>query len=191
MARRPASKPVRKLAPKRAAKPNRPAGRVSASAEDTRNWIAANLDARMATLVIMIIVGAVTIAPSVQTYFSYRQQIEDMKVQVAAAKEAVAKMNVERKRWDDPVYVRSQARQRLYYVLPGEVSYLVMDAGSVNTSDKSGTVGAMLADKRNTSVISTSIRATSENWLDDIVGSVIRAGIEQPVDETETEDAKK
>ena len=190
MARRPASKPVRKLAPKRAAKSNRPAGRVSASAEDTRNWIAANLDARMATLVIMIIVGAVTIAPSVQTYFSYRQQIEDMKVQVAAAKEAVAKMNVERKRWDDPVYVRSQARQRLYYVLPGEVSYLVMDAGSVNTSDKSGTVGAMLADKRNTSVISTSIRATSENWLDDIVGSVIRAGIEQPVEENETEDAK-
>ena len=89
-------------------------------------------------------------------------------------------MIVERKRWDDPVYVRSQARQRLYYVLPGEVSYLVMDAGSVNTSDKSGTVGAMLADRRNTSVISSSIRTTSENWVDDIVGSVIRAGIEEP-----------
>jgi hypothetical protein len=89
-------------------------------------------------------------------------------------------MAVERKRWDDPVYVRSQARQRLYYVLPGEVSYLVMDAGSVNTSDKSGTVGAMLADKRNTSVISSSIRSTSENWVDDIIGSVIRAGIEEP-----------
>ena len=191
MARRPTTKPVRKLAPKRAAKSTKAAGRVSSSAEDTRNWIAANLDARMATLVVMIIFGAVTIAPSVQTYFSYRQQIEDMKVQVAEAKDAVAKMNVERKRWDDSVYVRSQARQRLYYVLPGEVSYLVMDAGSVNTSDKSGTVGAMLADKRNTSVISTSIRATSENWLDDIVGSVIRAGIEEPVAEEPVEETSK
>ena len=190
MARRPASKPVRKLAPKRDGRANKSAGRVSATAEETRNWIAANLDARMATLVIMIIIGAVTIAPSLQIYFSYRQQIADMQVQVEKAREAVEKMTVERKRWDDPVYVRSQARQRLYYVLPGEVSYLVMDAGSVNTSDKSGTVGAMLADKRNTSVISDSIRATSENWLDDIVGSVIRAGIEQPVDEAATEDAK-
>jgi hypothetical protein len=131
----------------------------------------------------MIVAGVVTIAPNVQTYFSYRQQIADMAAQVESAKEAVAEMAVERKRWDDPVYVRSQARQRLYYVLPGEVSYLVMDAGSVNTSDKSGTVGAMLADKRNTSVISSSIRSTSENWVDDIIGSVIRAGIEEPAAE--------
>jgi len=58
-----------------------------------------------------------------------------------------------------------------------------MDAGSVNTSDKSGTVGAMLAERRNTAVISSSIRTTSENWVDDIVGSVIRAGIEEPVAE--------
>jgi hypothetical protein len=129
----------------------------------------------------MIVVGVVTVAPNVQTFFSYRQQIADMQAQVDAEKKELANMIVERKRWDDPVYVRSQARQRLYYVLPGEVSYLVMDAGSVNTSDKSGTVGAMLADRRNTSVISSSIRTTSENWVDDIVGSVIRAGIEEPV----------
>jgi hypothetical protein len=131
----------------------------------------------------MIVVGVVTVAPNVQTFFSYRQQIADMQAQVDAEKKQLADMIVERKRWDDPVYVRSQARQRLYYVLPGEVSYLVMDAGSVNTSDKSGTVGAMLADRRNTSVISSSIRTTSENWVDDIVGSVIRAGIEEPVAE--------
>lgn len=141
------------------------------------------MDARSATILVMIVLGVLTIAPSVQTFFSYQQQISDMRQQVNRAKEAVAKMQVERKRWDDPVYVRSQARARLYYVMPGEVSYLVMDAGSVNTSDTSGTVGAMLADKRNTSVISSSIRTTADNWVDDIVGSVIRAGIEQPAAE--------
>lgn len=184
MARPPVSRPTsRKPAAKRPAKVPKGSGRAAALSEDTRNWIASNFDARNALIFVMIVAGVVTIAPNVQTYFSYRQQIADMAAQVESAKEAVAEMAVERKRWDDPVYVRSQARQRLYYVLPGEVSYLVMDAGSVNTSDKSGTVGAMLADRRNTSVISSSIRSTSENWVDDIIGSVIRAGIEEPAAE--------
>ena len=182
MARPTVRKPTaRKPAAKRPLKAAKGASRVSSLSQDTRNWIASNFDARNALVLVMIVVGVVTVAPNVQTFFSYRQQIADMQAQVDAEKKELADMIVERKRWDDPVYVRSQARQRLYYVLPGEVSYLVMDAGSVNTSDKSGTVGAMLADRRNTSVISSSIRTTSENWVDDIVGSVIRAGIEEPV----------
>ena len=181
MARPTVRKPTaRKPAAKRPLKAAKGASRVSSLSQDTRNWIASNFDARNALVLVMIVVGVVTVAPNVQTFFSYRQQIADMQAQVDAEKKELADMIVERKRWDDPVYVRSQARQRLYYVLPGEVSYLVMDAGSVNTSDKSGTVGAMLADRRNTSVISSSIRTTSENWVDDIVGSVIRAGIEEP-----------
>jgi cell division protein FtsB len=182
MARPTVRKPTaRKPVAKRPAKAAKGASRVSSLSQDTRNWIASNFDARNALVLVMIVVGVVTVAPNVQTFFSYRQQISDMQAQVDAEKKQLADMIVERTRWDDPVYVRSQARQRLYYVLPGEVSYLVMDAGSVNTSDKSGTVGAMLADRRNTSVISSSIRTTSENWVDDIVGSVIRAGIEEPV----------
>lgn len=192
MARRPVSKPAsRKPASKRPARASKGSGRASAVSQETRNWIASNFDVRNAVILVMIVLGVITVAPNVQTFFSYRQQIADMAAQVSAAEKEVAEMAVERKRWDDPVYVRSQARQRLYYVLPGEVSYLVMDAGSVNTSDKSGTVGAMLADRRNTSVISSSIRSTSENWVDDIIGSVIRAGIEQPAAEEPAPDETK
>ena len=143
-----------------------------------RNFI--NWDARTATILAMFVVGVLTLAPSIQTWFSYRQQISDMQAQVAAAKQNLSDMTIERKRWDDPVYVRAQARQRLYYVLPGEVSYLVMDAGSVNTSDNSGTVGASLADTRNTTQISNKVTATSDNWVDLIAGSVIQAGTTQP-----------
>ena len=143
-----------------------------------RNFI--NWDARTATILAMFVVGVLTLAPSIQTWFTYRQQISDMQAQVAAAKQNLSDMTIERKRWDDPVYVRAQARQRLYYVLPGEVSYLVMDAGSVNTSDNSGTVGASLADARNTTQISNKVTATSDNWVDLIAGSVIQAGTTQP-----------
>ena len=120
MARRPVSKPAsRKPAAKRPAKAAKGAGRAAALSEETRNWIASNFDVRNAVILIMIVLGVLTVAPNVQTYFSYRQQIADMAAQVEEAKKNLADMAVERKRWDDPVYVRSQARQRLYYVLPG------------------------------------------------------------------------
>ncbi len=115
MARRPVSKPTSRkpAAPKRGAKAPKVSNRVSSMGEDTRNWIASNMDARSATILVMIVIGVLTIAPTVQTFFSYRQQISDMAQQVQRAKDAVARMEVERQRWDDPVYVRSQARQRL------------------------------------------------------------------------------
>jgi cell division protein FtsB len=154
---------------------------VKAGLADTREWLSSiDWNARTATLLIMIVVGVFTLAPSVQNWFSYQQKIADMRTQVQQTKDALAQMKTDLKRWDDPVYVRTQARQRLYYVLPGEISYLVMDAGSVNLSDTSGTVGAMLADKRNNLEISKSITSTKDNWVDEIVGSVVRAGIEQP-----------
>jgi cell division protein FtsB len=152
------------------------------SVNETREWMRnfINWDARTATILVMFVVGVLTLAPSIQNWFTYRQQIADMQAQVNAAKQNVSDMTTERKRWDDPVYVRAQARQRLYYVLPGEVSYLVMDAGSVNTSDSSGTVGAALADTRNTTQISSKVTATSDNWVDIIGGSVIQAGTTEP-----------
>ena len=156
------------------------------SLSETREWMQNFIkwDARTATILLLAVFAFIYLAPNVQNWFVYRQRIADMSAQVEQAKQSLKDMAVERKRWDDPAYVRAQARQRLYYVLPGEVSYLVMDAGSVNTSDTSGTVGAALADKRNTTEISKSIRSTSNNWVEIIAGSVIRAGIEQPKPES-------
>lgn len=182
MARRPV-RSAGKPAPRRASRIKAGSSKVSvkASLEETRAWLGSiDWNAQTATLLIVIVIGVFTIAPSVQTWFDYRQKISDMAIQVQQAKDALKQMKVDLKRWDDPVYVRTQARQRLYYVLPGEVSYLVMDAGSVDTSDTSGTVGAMLADKRNNLEISSSITTTKDNWVDEIIGSVVRAGIEQP-----------
>jgi cell division protein FtsB len=196
MARRPV-RPAAKSAPKRASRvkaPARPSSsrargasaaragvNVKAGLADSREWLASiDWNARTATLLIMIVIGVFTLAPALQNWFSYQQKIADMRTQVEKTREALAQMKTDLKRWDDPVYVRTQARQRLYYVLPGEISYLVMDAGSVNLSDTSGTVGAMLSDKRNNLEISQSITSTKDNWVDEIVGSVVRAGIEQP-----------
>ena len=128
----------------------------------------------------LIILGVVTLAPNVQIWVTQQQQVADVARQVEQAKKDVAAMTIERKRWDDPVYVRSQARDRLYYVMPGEVSYLVMDANGIDPNDTSGTVGAQMADKRNTTEITKQIRVTKDNWVDSLLYTVVHAGTDQP-----------
>jgi hypothetical protein len=44
-------------------------------------------------------------------------------------------------------------------------------------------VGASLAERKNTSEISTSIFETKSNWVDALMLTVVRAGIDQPAEE--------
>jgi cell division protein FtsB len=151
--------------------------RSAASAEWMRGM---RLNTYTITLLAMIVLGVLTLAPRVQEWFVLRQQVAQAQADVEQARKDVTTMQSEVKRWEDPVYIRSQARDRLYYVMPGEVSYLVMDADGVNTSDISGTVGAMLADQRNYGQISKSIKETRNNWVDSVMETVIVAGIDVP-----------
>jgi len=168
-----AAKPGSRASKARAPKQSRSA----ASAEWMRGM---RLNTYTITLLAMIVLGVLTLAPRVQEWFVLRQQVAQAQADVAKARNDVKNMQSEVKRWEDPVYIRSQARDRLYYVMPGEVSYLVMDAEGVNTSDVSGTVGAMLADQRNYGQISKSIKETRNNWVDSVMETVIVAGIDEP-----------
>ena len=141
----------------------------------TLRWNTYNL-----VLVGLVVLGVVTLAPGIKTWYLQQQQIADVAAQVEQAKKDVASMQVERKRWDDPVYVRSQARDRLYYVMPGEVSYLVMDADGIDPNDTSGTVGSQMADRRNTTEITNKIRESKDNWVDSLLYTVIHSGLDQP-----------
>jgi cell division protein FtsB len=138
------------------------------------------INAYSVTMLAVIIFGVVTLAPGVQTWIQQRQQILEAQAEVEQAKKDVVAMTEERKRWSDPAYIRAQARDRLYYVMPGEVSYLVLDADGVDLSDTSGTVGAMLKAEKNNADISDTIYQTKNNWVDAVLETVIRAGIEEP-----------
>jgi len=150
----------------------------SALAERLRGM---SLNLQTVTFLALVVLGIVALAPQAQTWYQQRQQIADLQTQVQQAKQDLASMKVERKRWSDPVYIRSQARDRLYYVLPGEVSYLVMDSNGISTSDVSGTVGAKLNAERSSVHISSSITRAKKNWVNSLMQSVVRAGIEEPV----------
>jgi cell division protein FtsB len=139
------------------------------------------VNAQTITVASMVVLGIFVLAPQAQLWFQQRQNIADLQEQVRASKESLTQLKVQRNRWNDPAFVRAQARNRLFYVMPGEVSYVVMDLGTVNTSDNSGTVGELLAKKSNSTDISTKISATKNDWMGSLVQTVIRAGVEYPV----------
>ncbi len=134
------------------------------------------------SVIVVVVIGSFLISPDVEAFLNQRRQIAEMEESIRLAQEQVEQMQAERDRWQDPVYIRSQARDRLYYVLPGEVSYLVMDASGMDFSDTSGTVGAILAERRSADEISTEIAAANDNWVNSLLESFLRAATDQPTE---------
>ena len=135
------------------------------------------------SVILVIILGTYLISPDVQSYLNQRRQIIEIEQGIQVAKDAVVDMQAERDRWQDPAYIRSQARDRLYYVLPGEVSYLVMDSEGLDFSDTSNTLGAVLAQKRYADEISLEVSAARENWVDSLLEVLLRSALETPAEE--------
>ena len=70
------------------------------------------------------------LAYPLREYAAQRSEIDALRAQSAAASRQVAELTEQQRRWQDPAYVRAQARQRLHYVLPGETAYVVIRGGS-------------------------------------------------------------
>jgi len=68
---------------------------------------------------------ALAIAPPVKHYFSQRAQISALNVQLSSDYKALDDARKELLQWQNPEYVKSQARERLHFVLPGERQYII------------------------------------------------------------------
>jgi cell division protein FtsB len=101
---------------------------------------------RILALSAIFFVLALTIAPPVKHYFTQRAQINALKAELSADNTALQKAREELLLWQDPEYIKSQARERLHFVLPGERQYIVTD-GQTNTSQNGSTkIASSLAD---------------------------------------------
>lgn len=84
------------------------------------------LTGRAAVLVLVLAVLTVSYASSMRAYLQQRAHINDLKQAIAQHQADIDALEAEKARWDDPAYVRTQARERLGYVMPGEKSYIVL-----------------------------------------------------------------
>jgi cell division protein FtsB len=82
---------------------------------------------RLVVLGGVLAVLAVLLAPALRSYLAQQQQISALRAQVSEQRAQVRGLEQERAAWDDPAYVKAQARDRLKFVMPGERAYTVID----------------------------------------------------------------
>ncbi|WP_416954156.1 FtsB family cell division protein [Nocardioides sp. T5] len=81
---------------------------------------------RAAVLVLVLAVLTVSYASSLRAYLQQRSHIGDLKAQIAEREASINDLEREKKRWDDPAYVKAQARARFGYLMPGEAGFEVI-----------------------------------------------------------------
>jgi cell division protein FtsB len=113
----------------------------------------------------VLVLAVVVLAPSIAAYAEQRQQIAELKAEVALQEAEVDRLTEQRERWNDETYIVTQARERLYYVLPGEVSYLVIDDRSPESLAN--------ADR----AVSREVTEQRGDWMQTMLRSVMTAGL--------------
>ncbi|MEY3108728.1 MAG: hypothetical protein RL730_1079 [Actinomycetota bacterium] len=98
------------------------------------------ISTRLLILFIVLFAMAITLAPPTQHYFAQRAQISALESSVESNKKKLLEARAELERWQDPNYVRSQARSRLHFVLPGERQYIILGVESDESSDDSAAI---------------------------------------------------
>ena len=90
-------------------------------------------------LAVVVLGLLLTIAYPLQNYLAQRGEINELRAREAAAQRDVAQLEKDAARWQDPAYIRQQAKRRLYFVEPGEKTFVVLGApeGSEPTAQDS------------------------------------------------------
>lgn len=83
---------------------------------------------RAAVLVLVLAVLTVSYASSLRAYLQQRAHIGDLKSAIAEQETAINALEREKQRWQDPAFVKAQARARFGYLMPGETGFQVLDA---------------------------------------------------------------
>ena len=101
---------------------------------------------RVLALSAIFFILALTIAPPVKHYFTQRAQISALKAELSADNTALQKAREELLLWQDPEYIKSQARERLHFVLPGERQYIVTNGENNQQQNGTTKIASSLAD---------------------------------------------
>ena len=81
---------------------------------------------------------ALFLAPPIKNYFTQRAQISALESQLASDYSALDAARKELMLWQDPNYIKSQARERLHFVMPGERQYIVTGGDESEDSTNNG-----------------------------------------------------
>jgi cell division protein FtsB len=124
----------------------RPAARNRSGSESSR--VRGTVLRRAAVFGGVMVVLAVLLAPALRSYVAQQQQIAALAQHVADQRATVADLEQQRAAWNDPAYVKAQARSRLKFVMPGERAYNVIDAPPPKEAKPASPVPAASAEAK-------------------------------------------
>ena len=96
------------------------------------------LPPRVVILAVVCLLAFVVIFTSLRAYLSQQAQYDAVVDRIKEASDTSTTLENELAQWKDDTYVRSQVRERLGYVMPGDTSYVVVGADSMKETEASG-----------------------------------------------------
>ncbi len=85
---------------------------------------------RMLALAVVMIAITIMLAPTVKIFFDKRAELAALGDDIAARQAEGDRLRQQISRWQDPNYVKQQARDRINMVMPGETGYWVFGSES-------------------------------------------------------------
>ncbi|NMR28325.1 septum formation initiator family protein [Arthrobacter sp. SF27] len=122
---------------------------------------------RMLALAVVLVTITILLAPSVRIFIEQRSAIAALEREIAAEQKTQSQLEKELARWEDPEYIKQQARDRIFYVMPGETRYLVTGTEGLSESEEHASVAA----------------PSNLPWVDALWDSVKRAATDVPAEE--------
>ncbi len=113
---------------------------IAVSAEQQSEQRFGSAARRAAILAAVVCVLTLTIAGPVRTYFAQRTEMKQLEATEEQLRAQIAELEEQKVKLGDPVYIAAQARERLGFVMPGEVPY------QVQLPETSGLPGAPSVD---------------------------------------------
>jgi cell division protein FtsB len=104
---------------------------IAVSAEQQSEQRFGSAARRAAILAAVVCVLTLTIAGPVRTYFGQRTEMKQLEATEEQLRAQIAELEQQKVKLADPVFIAAQARERLGFVMPGEIPYQVqLPAGS-------------------------------------------------------------
>ncbi len=92
---------------------------------------------RAFAVIVLAFAVVYSLAGPTQHYFSQRAQISQLQAEVNSNQKALDEARRELSQWQNPEFVKSQARSRLHFVMPGERKYVVTGSDNLDENPNS------------------------------------------------------
>jgi len=91
---------------------------------------------------LLVVIGLLVISyvGTMRIYLDQQSDMATARTQIAERSATIARLQDELSRWSDPSYIKTQAREQLGWVLPGEVGYRVIGTDGTVVSGQVGSI---------------------------------------------------